>query len=318
MLHFFVSISHNHKPEVFAYPRRRIVLTIRIPAFTADPGVVSALRTASAQTGTPFETLLASAALESGLQPSAKAKTSSASGMFQFTEQTWLGAVRQWGAAHGLAAEAASVVQQGGQSTVADPSAKQRILALRNDPAIASALAGENMRALSSQIGAGIGHTPDAAELYLGHVLGGAGATQMLQSAQSTPTRAAAAVQPAAARANQALFYDKTGTPYTSAQFVANMRTRVANAFAGIGAAMPQGPVLIAGTTQAGREADPAGAGASGWGITTPTHRMTAVQQSITAMLDQVFTRADNATPRADARNGHKLPAVVLSALTQS
>jgi hypothetical protein len=292
------------------------VLTIRVPGFNADPSVVSAVRTASAQTGTSFETLLASAALESGLQPAAKAKTSSASGMFQFTEQTWLGAVRQWGAAHGLSAEAASVVQHGSQVTVADPSAKQRILDLRNDPAIASALAGENMRALSSQIGAGIGHTPDAAELYLGHVLGGAGATQMLQSAQTTPTRAAAAAQPAAARANQALFYDKNGTPYTSAQFVANMRDRVARAFEGIGSTMPQGEVTLAGTTQDGRAADPAGAGASGWGITTPTHRMTAVQQSMTAMLDQVFTRADTMTPRTDAtRNGHKLPVVVLSAL---
>ncbi len=291
-------------------------MTIRVPGFNADPTVVSAVRTASAQTGTSFETLLASAALESGLQPSAKAKTSSASGMFQFTEQTWLGAVRQWGAAHGLSAEAASVMQNGSQVTVADPSAKQRILDLRNDPAIASALAGENMRALSSQIGAGIGHAPDAAELYLGHVLGGAGATQMLQSAQSTPTRAAASAQPAAARANQALFYDKNGTPYTSAQFVANMRDRVARAFEGIGATLPQGAVVLAGTTQAGSEADPAGAGASGWGITTPTHRMTAVQQSMTAMLDQVFTRADTLTPRADGtRNGHKLPAVVLSAL---
>jgi len=292
------------------------VLTVRIPSFNADPTVVSAVRTASAQTGTPFETLLASAALESGLQPSAKAKTSTASGMFQFTEQTWLGAVRQWGASHGLAAEAASVVQQDGQVTVADPSAKQRILALRNDPTIASALAGENMRALSSQIAAGIGHTPDAAELYLGHVLGGAGATKMLQAAQAAPSSSAAAAQPAAARANQALFYDKNGTPYTSAQFVANMRGRVARAFAGIGSTMPQGAVVLAGTTQAGSEADPVGAGASGWGITTPTHRMTAVQQSMTAMLDQVFTRADNMTPRADGtRNGHKLPAVVLSAL---
>jgi hypothetical protein len=36
----------------------------------------------------------------------------------------------------------------------------------------------------------------------------------------------------------------------------------------------------------------------------------------MTAMLDQVFTRADTMTPRADGtRNGRKLPVAVLSAL---
>jgi hypothetical protein len=293
-------------------------LTIRIPSFSADPQLVSAVRTASAQTGTQFETLLASAALESGLQPSAKAKTSSATGLYQFTEQTWLGAVRQWGGTHGLSAEAAAVVQRGGQLTVEDPAARQRILGLRTNPAIASALAGENMRALSGQIAAGVGHTPDAAELYLGHVLGGTGATQMLQAAQTTPSRAAAAVQPEAARANQALFYDKSSTPYTTAQFVANMRDRVARAFQGIGASMPTGPVTLAGSTQPGTAADPAGAGASGWGTGTPRNRTTVVQQSMEAVLDQVFTQADKATPHAGgSRNttGHKLPEAVLSAL---
>ncbi len=293
-------------------------MTVRIPSFSADPQIVSAVRTASAQTGTQFETLLASAALESGLQPAAKAKTSSATGLYQFTEQTWLGAVRQWGGAHGLSAEAASVVQRGGQLTVEDPAAKQRILGLRTNPAIASALAGENMRALSSQIASGIGHTPDAAELYLGHVLGGTGATQMLQAAQTTPSRAAAAVQPEAAQANQALFYDKSGTPYTSSQFVANMRDRVARAFQGIGATMPAGPVTLAGSTQPGTAADPAGAGASGWGTGTPKNRTTVVQQSMESVLDQVFTHADKATPHSGSsktKNAHKLPEAVLSAL---
>jgi hypothetical protein len=125
-------------------------------------------------------------------------------------------------------------------------------------------------------------------------------------------------VQPEAAQANQALFYDKSGTPYTSAQFVANMRDRVARAFQGIGATMPAGPVTLAGSTQPGTAADPAGAGASGWGTGTPKNRTTVVQQSMESVLDQVFTHADKATLHSGSsktKNAHKLPEAVLSAL---
>jgi hypothetical protein len=81
---------------------------------------------------------------------------------------------------------------------------------------------------------------------------------------------------------------------------------------------MPTGPVTLAGSTQPGTAADPAGAGASGWGTGTPRNRTTVVQQSMEAVLDQVFTQADKATPHAGgSRNttGHKLPEAVLSAL---
>src|ERR1700731_3981631 len=155
---------------------RRTLLPIRPPfsaldpavgRYTPNPQVVAAVRNASATTGTRFDTLLASAALESGLDSTAKASTSSASGLFQFTDQTWLSAVRQFGAAQGLQADAAAIVPQNGRLTVADPAQRQRILNLRFDPAISATMAGDHLRGLAASLGASIGHAPDAAETYL-------------------------------------------------------------------------------------------------------------------------------------------------------
>ena len=61
------------------------------------PQVVSALKRASASTGAGFDFLMKMAVRESSLDPTAKAGTSSAAGLFQFIEQTWLGAVKQYG-----------------------------------------------------------------------------------------------------------------------------------------------------------------------------------------------------------------------------
>ena len=105
-------------------------------------GVVSAIRDASARSGMPFNVMLASAQMESGLNPNAQAGTSSATGLFQFIDQTWLDTVRQYGAQHGLATDATSIVRRDGRLTVDDPTAKQRILDLRKDPAVASAMEG--------------------------------------------------------------------------------------------------------------------------------------------------------------------------------
>jgi soluble lytic murein transglycosylase-like protein len=80
--------------------------------------VLAAVRGTSAANGANFDMLLSYAAMESGLNPTARATTSSASGLYQFTEQTWLNAVREYGAAHGMGAEAALVTRQGGQLAV--------------------------------------------------------------------------------------------------------------------------------------------------------------------------------------------------------
>ena len=103
--------------------------------------VTAAIRLASAQTGVQFGYLLNQARLESGLNPNARARTSSATGLFQFIDQTWLGMVRRHGAEHGLGWAAAQVRQgPNGRYYVADPALRRQILDLRRQPEAASAM----------------------------------------------------------------------------------------------------------------------------------------------------------------------------------
>ncbi|WP_204319726.1 hypothetical protein, partial [Klebsiella pneumoniae] len=77
------------------------------------------------------------------LDPSAKAATSSATGLFQFIEQTWLGTMKSAGPSLGLSSYADAITARSdGSYAVADPSAKQAILDLRKDPQVAATLAG--------------------------------------------------------------------------------------------------------------------------------------------------------------------------------
>ena len=60
--------------------------------------IAGAIKQAACTTGTSFEYLLATAKMESNFNPKAGASTSSARGLFQFIDQTWLGTVKEAGA----------------------------------------------------------------------------------------------------------------------------------------------------------------------------------------------------------------------------
>ncbi|MFZ1990358.1 MAG: transglycosylase SLT domain-containing protein, partial [Alphaproteobacteria bacterium] len=72
------------------------VATIDLSSLTGD-SVTQALAKASRATGVDFSYLLNTAKRESSLNPDAKSKTSSATGLFQFVEQTWLQALKAHG-----------------------------------------------------------------------------------------------------------------------------------------------------------------------------------------------------------------------------
>ena len=163
--------------------------------------VVGAVRLAAVRTGVDFDYLLAQARVESGLDPNAAARTSSARGLYQFTTATWLGTVRRHGAEHGLG-DAAAVLARG-----ATAEERAAILDLRRDPgasaSMAAAFAGDNERTLERRLGRSVGAT----DLYLAHFLGPAGAVRFLRARDAAPDAAAAsAVLPAAARANAGVF----------------------------------------------------------------------------------------------------------------
>src|SRR5271163_1189634 len=104
----------------------------------ASPEVASAIQKASASTGVDFAYLVAQAGQESSFRPDAKAGTSSASGLYQFAESTWLNMVRDKGAQYGLGDLAAQIDTTDNGPRVANPATRHQILALRNDPTISS------------------------------------------------------------------------------------------------------------------------------------------------------------------------------------
>jgi hypothetical protein len=178
---------------------------------TANP-VVAAIREGADKTGAGFEYLLKTAQRESALTPDAKARTSSATGLFQFIEQTWLSMVKQEGPKQGLASYADAITTtDSGRLTVADPTARATILQMRNDPQVAAVMAGALTQKNRDQLATTLGRQPQAGELYMAHVLGARGASDLIQAASKDPTRIAATDFPDAAAANRGIFYDKAG-----------------------------------------------------------------------------------------------------------
>lgn len=176
----------------------------------ANP-VVSAIRDGAAKTGAGFDYLLKTAQRESSLEPDAKAKTSSATGLFQFIEQTWLSMVKQEGPKQGLSSYADAISETSGRLTVADPAAREKILELRKDPQVAAVMAGALTQKNREQLTGALGRQPHAGELYMAHVLGARGASDLIKTATSDPARSAAKDFPEAAAANRGIFFDKTG-----------------------------------------------------------------------------------------------------------
>ena len=97
---------------------------------------------ASRRTGVDFSYLLGQAKIESSLNPSARAATSSATGLYQFVDQSWLAVVDKHGAEYGLG-WAADAISKGsnGRYYVSDPDLRQQILDLRKHPETASVMA---------------------------------------------------------------------------------------------------------------------------------------------------------------------------------
>lgn len=168
--------------------------------------VTGAVKRASASTGAGFDFLMKMAARESGFDPNARAGTSSAAGLFQFIEQTWLSTVKKYGNEHGLGAEADAIHQNAnGRYEVADPAAREKILNLRFNPDAASAMAGELANENKTMLESRLGRAATSADLYTAHFLGPSGAVKLLSAGSSMN---AADLLPQAAAANRNVFYD--------------------------------------------------------------------------------------------------------------
>jgi len=181
--------------------------------------VEAAIARAAEATSVDFSFLLAQAEVESAMDPEARAGTSSATGLYQFIDSTWLDTVKKHGARFGLAHLAEQIdVTATGIATVADPAQRQAILALRADPQIAALMAAglaEDNRAHLLPV---LGREPNHAELYLAHFLGAGGAGRFLAAMRDDPSQSAATLFARPAAANRAIFYTPDGNPRSLAQ----------------------------------------------------------------------------------------------------
>jgi Transglycosylase SLT domain len=173
--------------------------------------VTSAIRQASQATGASFNYLLATAQVESGLNPQAGAATSSARGLFQFIQQTWLATMKQAGAALGYGRYAAAISKTAsGDYEVRDSGLRSEILKLRNDPTANAVMAGAFTKANATVLSERLGRAPSEGELYIAHFLGAGGAARLLTLAATNPQAEAAHFFSTAALANSSIFYDRT------------------------------------------------------------------------------------------------------------
>ena len=179
----------------------------------SNASVVAALQRASAATGSDFHYLLGTAMRESGLKPGAQSSTSSASGLFQFVEQTWFSVVKEYGAKHGLASYVNAIEQGADGRLRADNSAdRTAILALRNDPQVSALMAGEYAQQTKSSMQCSLGREVCGGELYAAHFLGADAACKLIQLNGAEPGAAAANAFPQAASANKNVFYHSDGS----------------------------------------------------------------------------------------------------------
>lgn len=200
---------------------------------SAGTDVRTAIARAAQKTGVDFQYLLAQAKLESSLDPTARAGTSSAAGLYQFTNDTWLRTLDRHGSAHGLNWADAAI--QGGR--VLDPESRAQVMALRFDPNASALMAAELARDNRAELTNILGRDPDSAELYLAHFLGIGGAGKFLSALASDPGQNAASLLPKAAAANRTIFYEANGAPRSLGGVMELIRGKLSAAMEGEGGA---------------------------------------------------------------------------------
>jgi len=193
--------------------------------------VTGAIKQAANAIGASFEYLLAAAKMESDFNPTAGASTSSAHGLYQFIDQTWLGTVKEAGGQLGYSQYADAITKtSSGEYTVSDPTMRTAIMKLRDDPVASSAMAAALTQSNSFKLTGMIGRRPTDGELYMAHFLGVGGAAKLIGAAEDNPQASAARLFPNAAAANRSIFYDRNGSARSASDVYSLLASRYAGA----------------------------------------------------------------------------------------
>jgi soluble lytic murein transglycosylase-like protein len=189
--------------------------------FGIDQGIVAAIRLSSVRTGVNFSYLMKLAATESNFEPASESATSSAAGMYQFTRDTWLKALKMHGAKYGLVADYAAKIKyrttRSGyqQPLVRDESLYKYLLELRKNPRISAMMAAETVRDNQQKLANTFDRKPRQTDLYLTHFLGADAAITFLRSLEHSPGALAEKLFPEAASSNHDIFHAETSDPRT-------------------------------------------------------------------------------------------------------
>ncbi len=180
--------------------------------FGIDHGVIAAIRLSSVRTGISFSYLMKLAAAESNFKPAVKASTSSATGIYQFTHDTWLNTLKTHGAKYGLVGDYAANIEYENRygrqrPMVRDESMYQHLLALRKNPRLSAIMTAEMVRDNQQILTPLINREPTETDLYLTHFLGTDEAIVFLQSLAQTPDTHAVELFPRAANSNHNIFH---------------------------------------------------------------------------------------------------------------
>lgn len=203
--HVVASVSEG--VELASRKRRKADVT---PGGVGYAEVMIAIARASRATGIPVSYLTRTAWRESSFDPLAAAPTSSARGLFQFIEGTWLATVAKYGAEHGLFPRGRQIPRGDLLSLRYDAEASARM---------AAALALDNKRVLETRLNGSI----EEGDLYVAHLLGAEGAIALIAGAASSPAQPAYLLLPRAASANPRVFY-RDGHPLTASALLNELR----------------------------------------------------------------------------------------------
>ncbi len=186
-----------------------------VQPISVPPTLAYVLTSAGERSGVDFDYLLQTAIRESSLNPKAKAQTSSATGLFQFIESTWLEVMKSDGPRLGYQAYADAItLDAGGDYAIKDRALREEVLKLREDPQIAADLAAAFTRNNGAYLHERFGRMPSPGELYIAHFMGARGAEALFKAGLEDPDQIAAKLFPRQARANPAIFYE-LGAPRT-------------------------------------------------------------------------------------------------------
>jgi hypothetical protein len=244
------------RPEPKSVPTAAVENPDEMMAFggrTAPRWLVQSVLRAAHVTGVDPVYLMTLADVESSLSPEAKAPTSSAVGLFQFIDRTWLETVHAHAAEHGFGAVAEAITMVDGEPVITDDKARAWVMSLRRDPYFSALMACELISDIQRELQSDGERELAESELYIAHFLGAGNAVKFLRALDEEPNVPASKLFPKAAKSNLGLFTELRGRkrrPVSVAEFydrIDSKITRRLNRYDDLTPGAP--PSMVAGRT---------------------------------------------------------------------